>query len=165
MDIYLTEHSKAEYMRDFESVLNFKNESWKLDELVIQPLQTINSNLNVQTQYSKWGPGLSRNTYLEICYVQRVEKKIFRQIIPKLLCVLNDLQGPTYQEPHKFFYLYSVAKDNPNYRSREELFGLMCIDSPDYFRINHIHFELENGNDDANEAFWKVLVEDLTKLH
>lgn len=152
-DIFLTPHLKDYYMNDFNNLLTIEDGFWALDNgFLKEKLIKINSNSLVQTLYSKYGnqgPDDSVS-YLEFAFCKTVEKKIFRSILPNILCKFNSIG----MELSNCIYQYSVPRDNGNYRPGSERRGMACQDGENYFRINTMKISMESYDINAKNKFW-----------
>jgi hypothetical protein len=161
-DAYLTKEIKARYMVDFMNVLSFDRiELWKLDAGLPDVLSEINRNEYIQTLYSKKcslkNPENGCLSYLEFCYSEKVELRLFRILIPSLFYDLGALEGT------KFYYDFNEPKDNPNHKRKENV-GLGYLDDENYFRINTIRFSLESYLIAAHQIFWDIVKKKLSSV-
>jgi hypothetical protein len=163
-DVYLTKEIKARYMIDFMNVLSFDRiELWKLDAGLSGILSEINRNEFIQTLYSKKCPLKNPEdgclSYLEFCYSEKVELRLFRKLIPSMFYDLDKLEWT------KFYYDFNEPRDNPNYYpERKENAGLGCLDDENYFRINTIRFSLESYLIEAHQIFWDIIKKKLSTV-
>lgn len=150
-------------MKDFNNVVNCGREFWKIDDdFLKEKLISINSNLNVQTLYSKYGnqgPDDS-HSYLEFAFTRKIETKIFRSVLPDILYRFNSID----LEESNCYYEYSKPRKNLNYRYGSEKFGMNCTDDKDYFRINTIRIQLETYDLKIKTQFWTDIELVLSKL-
>lgn len=159
-DIYLTSDKKTYYMEDFAKVK--VNTHWPLDKDLEPYLVIINNNNLIQTLYSQNCKSDSFTTdlisYLEICYSQKLELKIFREVIPSLLYQFN-------KGEERLNYLYIPPGPNQNYQPDKTLRGIGCIDDNSYFQISHIRFVFYSFNQNRHAEFWQTISLELSKLN
>ena len=164
-DIYLTKESKEWYMEDFQNILKIERNFWKIDNDELKNnLIKINRNENVQSLYSKFKDEtkLTDNlSYLEFCYTENIELKIFRKIIPYFITEYN---GEFDYYHSTCDYDFSHPKTNKNFDQNSPSHGMKCIDSKDYFRINHIRLNLITEKTDLHKDFWNDLTTKLFEL-
>jgi hypothetical protein len=163
-DIYLNRELKEKYSRDFISnVITFDSlEAWKLDEGLHDILREINENEHISTIYSKRCyvaiPDCQPLSYLEFCYSQNIELKLFRELIPSMFYQMDPLDGT------RFYYDFNFPRNNPNFSEAREKTGLGCLDDEDYFRINTIRLSLESSLPEAHFHFWEAIKKDLAVI-
>ena len=162
-DIYLTGSGKRKYMDDFiNNVLPFnKMDFWKLDEGLPDILTGINSSKYIQTIYSKRAsfknPEKQTLSYLEFCYTDNIELRVFREVIPSLFLEIN------LDPEAKLYYLFDWPRSNPNYSRGSKPIGLGCIDDEKYFFINTIKINLESKFNETHSGFWGRLEKTLSQ--
>lgn len=163
-DIFLNKNLKENYMIDFQKVLTFDQDFWRIDvEFLKNCLNKINSNQEIQTLYSSYGNQNPNETssYLNFTFSDKVEAKLLRKIIPDLIYFYNK------QNDGECFcwYQYFEPKSNSNFRERDEEFGLACLDNKNYFMVNHIKIQIETYDIMLKEKFWKEITEILTEIN
>jgi hypothetical protein len=135
---------------------------WKLDEGLPEILSRINSNEYIHALYSKRPafktPADLSLSYLEICYSEEVELRLFREVIPSLF-------PETASDPEaKLYYMFDGPRINPNYSRNTAPLWLGCIDDENYFFINTIKINLESKIKETHNRFWKILDLSLTRI-
>jgi hypothetical protein len=156
-EIYLTKKLKVKYDKDFLNVLNCKDKFWQVDIGLIEPLSRVNNNRYVHTLYSKKGLE-DRRSYLYVCYSSRVEKQIFREIIPKMVEQFN------IKNEAISYYVFSAPRDNREHNEEAPPVGIGCKDDKDYFRVNFVELYLETGRYDITEKWWSYLIDSLATI-
>lgn len=162
MDKYLTPEGKAYYIQDFEKLLTYEADFWKLDDGLKEILERINANPKVQTLYSqRYFPGKTTNpdrSYLRFAYAQEVEQTLFKKIIPELV------ERFVASFDTWCYYGFSYPKDNLVYDAEKGSDAPGCLTNPDYFRVNQIDLHLESASLAEHLVFWETLAEKLGDL-
>lgn len=162
MDKYLTPERKAYYMQDFEKLLTYEADFWKLDDGLKEILERINTNPRIQTLYSqRYYPGKTVNpdrSYLRFTYAREVEQTLFKQLIPELV------ERFVTSFDTWCYYGFSYPKDNGVYDPEQSTEAPGCLSNPDYFRINQIDLHLESASLSEHLVFWESLAEKLSTL-
>lgn len=163
-NIYLTKRSKKKYMSDFlNNVLKYKGmESWRLDPGLDDILGSVNRNPHIQSLYSRKDSfsehGYLHESFLEFCYSRTVELKLLREVIPSFSYdFIREFKS-------NFYYQFSYPRMNPNFVHGASIFGMGCIDDPDYFRINTIRLTLESPIRSIHQRFWTRLEASLSGI-
>jgi ribosomal protein L33 len=164
-EIYLTEELKKWYMDDFQNLLKIDKEFWEIDNADLKSiLIKINQNESIQTIYSKYKNNsnfIDKLSYLKFCYTENIELKLFREIIPFFITKYN---GEFEYSPSVCDYDFFLPKTNANFNENSSIHGMNCIDSNDYFKVNHISLNLETEKIDLHKEFWDDLTTKLYEL-
>jgi hypothetical protein len=156
-EIYLSSELKKFYFQDFEKLLSSEMDFWQIDETIKNHLIKLNQNENIQTLYSKYGPGDNMlGSYIEFCYTEKIEQRIFKDIIPEILYEFNDIRSGCC------IYEFSYPRDNANFNGDRKL-GFSCTDNPDHFRINNIKI-IYRSYGLEHIPFWDLITEKLSNL-
>lgn len=162
-DIFLDSALKEKYMTDFNKVMSYDKEFWKIDnEFLKVCLTTINSNPHIQTLYSAYGdqnPNDS-SSYLTFTFSKGVENQLVRKIIPDLIYIYNRKNN----DDCFCWYQYFEPKTNVNVRERDKEFGLACLDDINYFMVNHIKLHIETYDRNTKEEFWNEITQTLANI-
>lgn len=161
-EIYLSETLKAEYLRDFESVLSETDEYWKIHPKIKDHLIKLNQCSNFRTlysAYSKKDPTKSDLiSYLKIAYSKIVELELLRSTIPCLLIMHNSDRNS------KFNYRFYQNENNVIYREGSRNIKMGCLTDPQHFKVNHLRIEFKNFDIRTHDDFWANLTNILIEL-
>ena len=164
-NIYLTKERKKWYMEDFQNVLKIEKELWQIDNVDLKNnLIKINQNRNIQSMYSKFidvSKLTDKLSYLKFCYTKKIELKILRQVIPFFITKYN---GEFDYFSSICDYDFFLPKINENFNENSSIHGMKCIDSKEYFKINHISLNLNTEKLDLHKEFWNDLTTKLYEL-
>jgi hypothetical protein len=155
---------KKRYMHDFENhVLEYKKaDAWKLDAGLDHILSKINKNPHIQSLYSRKDSfekaEYLHESYIEFCFSDNVELRLFREIIPSFnFNFIKEFRSV-------FYYQFDFPRDNPNFIAEVEPTGMYCVDDENYFRVNTIRFTLESPIKMIHEKFWHAVEETLSEI-
>lgn len=155
-EIYLSKQSKKIYLEDFERLLLNDNPFWNIDEEIKSYLIKINNNENIQTLYSNYGTNNNiLGSYIEFCYYEKIEGKLFKEVIPEILCEFNN-------SDESCIYEFNYPRENRNYEEDNKL-GFSCTDNSEHFRINTIIVTYKSY-DSNHLKFWNFITEKLITL-
>ena len=159
---YLTAERKAAYMTDFhENVLTETHETWKACATIIPTLVELNNNTRLQTLFSKFPdsprPSAQTKSYLWLAYFEKVELKLFRDVLPWLTCVFANT------DDSKLYYHYLPGEEIRETEANTR-FKLGCLADPDYFRVNHVRINFEHWQHNRHIDFWQQLKTGLLAL-
>ncbi|MBW6482958.1 MAG: hypothetical protein K0B10_07840 [Vicingaceae bacterium] len=163
-NIYLNKAKKKKYMKDFDLLLNCKQDFWQLDFGVNDFLIKVNLNQNIQTLYSKKHNLNDFNcklSYLKFCYFKEIELLLFRFVLPELILKYNNQKK---REDTSLYYIFSFPKTNDNCTNNSNQIGIGCADNNDYFNINHLTIYLNSPYIEVHNEFWNDLVDKLSIL-
>lgn len=158
IDIYLTPELKAHYMNDFNALLEDTSGFWSIDNPIKGTLTSINSNPNIQTLYSKY-PNLSsfasNESYVEFAYSLRIELKLLRRVVSYFTVCYNK---------HGFIFTFQEPSENANVNGDEKTTKIGARDDNNYFKINHVRFEIDSTDMEIHRKFWIDLESQLLSL-
>lgn len=158
---FLTPISKRYYQKAFKDLLQYDgSEFWKLGEGLQRILTDINRNEQIATLYSKkchdfHQYGINPTSYLQLAYTQNL-KNALETTLKNIVSIFQN-NGITIS------ILEESPRDNPNLNPNSKV-RLACITDVDYFRINTYSIEIEGGDKDDHEHFFKILHKKLSEL-
>ncbi|MGM5471337.1 hypothetical protein ACS386_13750 [Flavobacteriaceae bacterium LMO-SS05] len=155
--IYLDEDLKKYYANCLKTEIVLNNINQDLQD----PLISINKSENIRTLFSKKDKHDLKNclhSYLRIAFTSKVEQTLLTQIIPtfELNFNLNE----------KFEYKCSTIDPyiQPERKITKENKGSEWLINPEYFNVNQIKFDLQNGDSAIHDMFWAELNKYLSEL-
>ncbi|MDH4472272.1 MAG: hypothetical protein QE487_06670 [Fluviicola sp.] len=167
MDKYLTPELKAYYMNDFnEKVVPFSEESWKLDDGVLEYLQTINRNPLIQTLYSKkYNINKSVNndseSYLMFTYARELEDKLFKVFLSQTTSAFS------YGDDSKCYFTFTypeIEEEEEDDEEDDNRVNIGCVRDGNYFNINRIWVHFVDYGPNSHVRFWEFVSKELCEL-
>ena len=165
MDKYLTTELKGYYMKDFnEKVVPFAEESWKLDEGVLEYLQTINKNSLIQTLYSKkYSVGKPVNndyeSYLMFSYAEELEDKLFKVFLSQTTSAFS------YNDDSKCYFTFTYPEiEEGEEEENDTRVNIGCVRNGNYFNVNRIWVHFVDYDPNNHIRFWEFISKELGEL-
>ena len=150
---YLDAELKDYYMQDFQKLLLYEGNFWKLDKGTKDILIAINKQQWIQTLYSqKCNPNDPCKSYLVFAYTKNSEPYI-KSVLPKFIDKFNALIP-------SFTYYFFPPQENFNFKEdRTDDSKPACVRDKNYFKINHIQLTLDliGSAENIHDDFWNDL--------
>jgi hypothetical protein len=156
--IYLNDELKELYSKALQKELSIG----EIDKGISEHLIAINKSDNIRTIFSQRGNkdiGKGNRTYLRIAYTSKIEKRLFKEIIPEMTMLFErDLRGVFRWHETQPRISSELREENEHNK------GAIWLVGTNYFNISTIYFTLDDYDIESGDKFWHELRNQLCVL-